>query len=199
MSKIYLLPAIILLSTMVMSGQSEPKKGKENVYAEEDEYEDDPYFWSYSKEIGINFTPLISKLVPFNLGQNQSGNIGLIWKKYYSKRAFRVSLGASITENFENVGTDFFYLAFGLERRYPITKDKKITYTSAWDIFLQGNENDEGPGLGLVKGYGFEYHITKRIFLSTEAQFKLGTGGQEGGPLIEFLLPTAVFVNVRLY
>lgn len=26
------------------------------VYAEEDLYEDDPYFWSYTKEIGINFT-----------------------------------------------------------------------------------------------------------------------------------------------
>lgn len=190
---------IFTLQNGLVLSQSAQDKNKENVYAEEDLYEDDPYYWSYSKEIGINFTPLISKLVPFNLGQNEAGKIGLLWKKYYSKRAFRVSLGANITENFENVGTDFFYLALGLERRYPITKDKKIAYTSSWDIFFQGNENDEAPGLGLAKGYGFEYHFTKRIFISTEAQFKVGLGGEFGGPIIEFQLPLAIFVNVRLY
>ncbi len=199
MNKTYLFIVIFIFYCTYIFGQSGPVENKENVYAEEDQYEDDPYYWSYSKEIGINFTPLISKLVPFNLGQNEAGRIGLIWKKYYSKRAFRVSLGANITENFNNIGTDFFYLAIGLERRYPITKNKKIAYTSAWDIFFQGNENDDVPGFGLAKGYGFEYHFTKRIFISTEAQFKLGFGGEFGGPIIEFQLPIAIFVNVRLY
>ncbi len=196
MNKLHLLIVFILLLTGNISGQDLPTGKKENVYAEEDQYEDDPYFWSYSKEIGINFTPLISKLVPFNLGQNDAGRIGLIWKKYYSKRAFRISLGASITENFQDVGTDFFYLALGLERRYPITKDKKLAYSSSWEIFLQADENDDEPGIGLAKGYGFEYHFTKRIFISTEAQFKIGLGGES---VIEFQLPTAIFVNVRLY
>lgn len=196
MNKIYLLIVLFFFCNGFITGQSDQK---ENVYAEEDQYEDDPYYWSYSKEIGINFTPLISKLVPFNLGQNEAGRIGLIWKKYYSKRAFRISLGANITENFQNVGTDFFYLALGLERRYPITKDKKIAYTSSWDIFLQADENGDGPGIGLAKGYGFEYHFTKRIFISTEAQFRIGLGGEFGGPVIEFQLPVAIFVNVRLY
>ncbi len=196
MNKIYLLITLFFFCNEFITGQSDKK---ENVYAEEDQYEDDPYYWSYSKEIGINFTPLISKLVPFNLGQNEAGRVGLIWKKYYSKRAFRISLGANITESFQNVGTDFFYLAFGLERRYPITKDKKIAYTSSWDLFLQADENDDGPGIGLAKGYGFEYHFTKRIFISTEAQFRIGLGGEFGGPVIEFQLPVAIFVNVRLY
>jgi hypothetical protein len=196
MNKIYLFIVLSLFCNGFITGQSEQK---ENVYAEEDQYEDDPYYWSYSKEIGINFTPLISKLVPFNLGQNEAGKIGLIWKKYYSKRAFRISLGANITEDFQDIDTDFFYLAVGLERRYPITKDKKIAYTSAWDIFLQADENGDGPAVGLAKGYGFEYHFTKRIFISTEAQFKIGLGGEFGGPVIEFQLPLAIFVNVRLY
>ena len=37
-------------------GQSTPPKEKDSVYAEEDLYEDDPYYWSYTKEIGINIT-----------------------------------------------------------------------------------------------------------------------------------------------
>jgi len=196
MNKIYLFLVLIIFHFGFATAQSDPK---ENVYAEEDQYEDDPYYWSYSKEIGINFTPLISKLVPFNLGQNEAGRIGLIWKKYYSKRAFRVSFGANVTESFDDIDTDFFYLAIGLERRYPITKDKKIAYTSSWDIFFEGDEFDDGPGLGLAKGYGFEYHFTKRIFISTEGQFKLGLGGEFGGPIIKLQLPLAIFVNVRLY
>lgn len=197
-----IIPLLLLLYCCTMNqlaAQSEKNKDKEFVYAEEDQYEDDPYYWSNTKEIGINFTPLISKLVPFNLGQNDAGNIGLIYKKYYSKRAFRFSLGANISDNFDISGTNFFYLALGLERRFPITKDKKIAYTSSWDIFLQAKDGDDNPLFGVSKGYGFEYHFTKRVFISTEAQFKLGIGSDSGIPLLELKLPTAIFVNVRLY
>ncbi len=168
------------------------------VYAEEDQYEDDPYFWSYSKEIGINFTPLISKFIPFNLGQNDSGIIGLKWKKYFSTRAFRINVGANVTSDEIDNGNPFLYLSLGLEKRYPITKDKKLAYTSAWDLFFSAEGQDGNPLFGISKGYGFEYHISKRIFLSTEAQMNVGLDAEEV-PAIQFRLPTAIFVNVRLY
>jgi hypothetical protein len=41
--------------------------------------------------------------------------------------------------------------------------------------------------------------LPKEIFISTEGQFKLGLGGEFGGPIIKFQLPLAIFVNVRLY
>lgn len=195
-------PIITIIILLVYIGtvisQESKEKVDSSVYAEEDQYEDDPYFWSYTKEIGINFTPLVSKLVPFNLGQNDSGLIGLRWKKYYSSRAFRINFGANVSGDIIDNGNPFIYLSFGVEKRYPITKDKKLAYTSAWDLAFSV-EGEEGEGFyGIAKGYGFEYHITKRIFLSTEAQMNLGVGGEEGIK-VQFQLPTAVFVNVRLY
>ena len=195
-------PIITIIILLVYIGtvisQESKEKVDSSVYAEEDQYEDDPYFWSYTKEIGINFTPLVSKLVPFNLGQNNSGLVGLRWKKYYSSRAFRINFGANVSGDVIDNGNPFIYLSFGVEKRYPITKDKKLAYTSAWDLAFSV-EGEEGEGFyGIAKGYGFEYHITKRIFLSTEAQMNLGVGGEEGIK-VQFQLPTAVFVNVRLY
>lgn len=182
-------------------GQSTPPKEKDSVYAEEDLYEDDPYYWSYTKEIGINFTPLLSKFVPFNLGQNDAGLIGLKYKKYYSKRAFRINLGANISDDVVRDGNPFVYIGFGIETRYPITKDKKLSYTSAYDLFLSAEGEDGEPIFGFSKGYGFEYHLGKRVFLSTEAAFQIGrTIGEFGeGIVFNFQLPTAIFVNVRLY
>jgi len=189
---------IILCNTAVLGiAQTDNDKEKVTVYNIEDSYEDDPYYWSYTKEIGINFTPLISKFVPFNLGENNAGNIGLRWKKYYSKRAFRLNFGADINSKSINLGKAFGYLALGIETRHPITKDKKITYTSAYDVFFEAL--DEVANFGFSKGYGLEYHFGKRIFISTEAAFQIATNTDDEGILINFQLPTAIFVNVRLY
>lgn len=174
-------------------------KAQDNPYAEEDLYEDDPYFWSHTKEVGVNFTPLISKFVPFNLGQNDAGRIGFIYKKYYSTRAFRFTLGGKLNEVFQSDGSNFLYIGLGLEKRYPISKDKKLSYTSGWDVFILGTETGEEDALGVKKTYGFEYHFSKRVFISTEAHLTLGVNPDEGGPAISFQLPTAIFVNIRLY
>ena len=134
-------PIITIIILLVYIGtvisQESKEKVDSSVYAEEDQYEDDPYFWSYTKEIGINFTPLVSKLVPFNLGQNDSGLIGLRWKKYYSSRAFRINFGANVSGDVIDNGNPFIYLSFGVEKRYPITKDKKLAYIDYGAIALR--------------------------------------------------------------
>lgn len=191
-----------LMVPIISYGQSKPTKDKESVYNEEDLYEDDPYFWSYTREVGLNFTPLLSKFVPFNLGENSAGLIGLKYKKYYSKRAFKVDFGISISDDDINInGNPFAYLGVGIETRYPITKDKKIAYTSSFDIFLSAEGLNGNPVLGFAKGYGIEYHFTKRIFLSTDASFQVGRNLDQfsEGIVLKFLLPTAIFVNIRLY
>lgn len=191
---------MVLLSMVIISNlqAQKPTKNKEDVYNLEDLYDDDPYYWSYTKEIGVNFTPLISKFVPFNLGENNAGLIGLKWKKYYSKRAFRINFGANINEiNVDSEENLFLYFGLGIETRHPITKDKKWAYTSSFDLFLRAA--DEVGILGLSKGYGFEYHFTKRIFISTEAALNVGLDFDQEVPIIEFQLPLAIFVNVRLY
>lgn len=191
-----LLLLIFILCNSVVLGIAQTDKT--SVYSIEDAYEDDPYYWSYTKEIGINFTPLISKFVPFNLGENNVGNVGLIWKKYYSKRAFRLNFGATLSTEAFDKGNAFGYLAIGIETRHPITKDKKIAYTSAYDVFFEARE--EFGRFGFSKVYGFEYHFGKRIFISTEAALQIGTSIEDDeGLLINFQLPTAIFVNIRLY
>lgn len=169
-----------------------------DVYAEEELYEDDPYFWSYSKEVGLNMTSLLSKFVPFNLGDNSAGLVDFRWKKYYGTRAFRLNLGASVTDLDSDTG-QFFHLSLGLEKRYPIAKSKKVSYSSSWDLFGEiDNLNEEG-NLGVSKGYGLEYHFTRRIYISTEANLRVGFGGDSESLTINFERPAAIFLHVRLY
>lgn len=189
---------IILLIFSLMICSTVAVLAQENPYAPEDLYEDDPYFWSYTREIGVNFTPLVSKLVPFNLGENKAGNVGLIWKKYYSQRAFRISLGAKLKE-FTPDNSGFLFFGIGLDKRFPLSKDKKFSYSSGWELFVQGTESGDEDVLALRKLYGFEYHFSKRIFLSTEGALNLGLDMDAGGIFFQFSLPTAVFVNIRLY
>jgi hypothetical protein len=201
MKKAHLLLFFSIITLLTLKAQTTPNTEKESVYAEEDLYEDDPYYWSHSREIGVNFTPLISKLVPFNLGQNNAGNIGLIYKKYYSKRAFRLSFGAHLVGIDDDPSPDnkFIYLGLGIERRYPISKDKKLAYTSAWEIFLNASNIAVDNAFGFKKIYGFEYHLSKRIFVSTEGALSFGINPDGDGPFLNFQLPLAIFVNVRLY
>ncbi|MGB4959112.1 MAG: hypothetical protein WBO36_06515 [Saprospiraceae bacterium] len=189
---------ILMMSMLRLSGQYDTIEMVDSIYAEEELYEDDPYFWSNTKEVALNFTPLVSKLVPFNLGQNEAGNVGLIYRRYYSKRAFRVSFGANLNESSFDLG-QFIYLGIGIERRRPIAKNKKWTYTSGWELFINPASDPEGSSIGIRKLYGLEYHASKRIFISTEASLLFGILIDGEGPLIRFDPPVAIFVNVRLY
>jgi hypothetical protein len=184
--------------SVTISGQTESQDTTATVYAEEDLYEDDPYFWSHTKEIGLNFTPLLSKFIPFNLGKTDAGLIGLKYKKYYSERAFLVNFGSNITSRASNDGSIFFYLGFGLERRRPISKDKKFAYTSGYEIFFSADGADASSTAAFAKSYGFEYHFNKRLFLSTEGALQIGLSDPEPF-FIRFAIPVAIFLNVRLY
>lgn len=171
-----------------------------SVYNEEDLYEDDPYFWSHTKEIGLNFTPLISKFVPFNLGKNEAGLIGLKYKKYYSKRAFTFNFGANVTAEEVDNGNPFLYLGFGIEKRRMITKDLKLAYVSGFELFLGAEGQDGNPFFGFSKSYGFEYHLSKRVYFSTEGAFQIGRSFDDFEPVfIRLAIPIAIFANVRLY
>ena len=50
-------------------------------------------FWSYTKEIGLNMTPLISKFVPFNFVETKLSTVGFKYKKYFSFLALIMDLG----------------------------------------------------------------------------------------------------------
>lgn len=146
------------------------------------------YPWSYHKEIGMNFTPLVSSLIPFNLGENDAGFRSFTFKRYKRKIAYRFNAGIDIDG--EN-GDDFVLLTLGFERRKPIAK--KVTFTSGMDFGLFGFIEENGLFNTSIL-YGFEYNINDKFFIATEGNFQLlfGNGGQ-----LKVNPPIAIFFYVR--
>jgi hypothetical protein len=155
-------------------------------------------FWANSKEIGLNFTPLISKFIPFNIGDKSSGFVGIKAKYYMKDFAFRTSFGADLG----NRTLGFLHFGVGYERRRFVSK--KITYTSGWQTILETqNEivnSQTNAILGVLKFYGLEYNITENFFLGAESQFVIGLnlGGNNAGAEFSFRPPVALFANVRI-
>lgn len=153
-------------------------------------------FWSHSKEVGINVTPLISKLIPFNLRDSPNSNlIGLKTKWYHKKRAFIINFASDLSEQFDNS----FFLTIGYEKRHRVYK--KFTYTTGFDFGLYGDPDAidfSGPFVLFSRPYGLEYHINEKIFISTEARFMIGLLVDDGIGLLKLRPPTSIFFNIRI-
>lgn len=162
-------------------------KGEEEV----EEVDKKPeYFWSYQRELGLNFSPLISKIVPFNLGDPDAGFSNFSFKKYGRKFAFRINAGIDFDDEDDESG--FALLTLGFERRRQITK--KVTLATGMDFGIFGFFDDD-PFLNISFLYGFEYNINEKLYLSTEAniQFLMGNGSQ-----LRVNPPVAIFFYVRI-
>lgn len=155
-----------------------------------------PYYWSGTTEIGLNVTPLISKLVPFNLGSANAGLVALTYRRYYTERALRMDFGFNLSDRASDQNNLFLYLSLGTERRRPL--GKKWHYTSSWDLLITAENENETGILAAGKGYGIEYHFTDRIFLGTYANWYIGLNFEEGLE-IKMNPPAAIFFNARLF
>jgi hypothetical protein len=153
--------------------------------------------WLGKHEVGLNFTPLIRSMIPFNLGESQNGLIS-IKSKWYSKvsdYAFRTNFGLDVNSTEDKV---FFFASFGYEHRRLLSG--KFSYTSGWDAFISVASGTRIPddqrqnGLGFLKFYGIEYNISSNLFIGTEAQVLLGITDKA---LLSIQYPKAIFVNVR--
>jgi hypothetical protein len=159
------------------------------------------YYYSNSKEIGLNFTSLISSLVPFNIGEKQTGLVGIKTKFYGRKEALRLSFGTSLNSNTNEF--QFFHVGIGYEKRKILAK--KISYTTGWEaivetttqIIVNGTNNfrNSSTFIAASKFYGLEYNINETFFIGTEAQLLIGIGR---GAQLKFNAPIAIFLNVRL-
>lgn len=149
------------------------------------------YYWSYEKEVGLNFTPLISSLVPFNLGETSGGFSNFKFKKYGRKLAFRLNMGieSDPRESFEE---GFALFVLGYERRRPLSK--KWTYTSGIDFGIFGFFDQDVNWL-LSPFYGFEYNFNDHFFVSAEGNIEFLFGFNGG---IRVNPPVAIFFNARI-
>ena len=149
------------------------------------------YPWSHSKEIGFDFTPLISSLVPFNLGGAKESTTEFSFKRYGRKYAFRFNAGIDINTD-ETLVTNFT-MNIGFERRKKLTD--RFSYTSGLDFGIVAINDFPGAVLGVI--YGFEYNISQKVFLATEGNIRWVTNFFDDFPL-QINAPTSIFLYVRI-
>ncbi len=158
------------------------------------------------KEVGLNMTSLISRIVPFGNQLPLAGPTTIYLKKYNGSRAFRFGLSLQASPDAVKLNTIF---RVGVEKRKPL--NEKWSFTRATDFmwafgsfdtpgFIPGDGDVQAIGLGL--GYGIEYNLNKFISISTESTVFLGLGNNGiDGSILNFKIipPIALFLNVKLY
>jgi len=155
------------------------------------------------KMVGLNMTPLMVQLIPFNRSNpNLSGPYSLNYRSFRGNSAFRFGLGAFVSEDFFDTGqtSPHFNLRIGWEKRKSFYK--RWAYSFGLDFFgsaggfnIQGggsSEEEGSAGMGFV--WGTEYFINPKISLSVESQFLIGFLTFDGPTLI-FIPPVALYLN----
>jgi hypothetical protein len=161
-------------------------------------------YYPKSRIIGLNMTPLLTQLIPFNRADPRDfGPFLMRFKNYKNgKNAIRFGLGVQI------LGEDIFFsteesktflnIQWGWERRKNISD--RWSYTKGIEaVALIGNSNlpnernSESVSVGVGLPWGIEYAIAPRITLSTEIELVLLVS--EFGPTIRLLPPVGLFLN----
>lgn len=167
-----------------------------------------PELQGFRKNIGLNMTPLITQLVPFNRSNPRQAGPYLVHFKSYGKRnraAFRFSMGLHLLpDNNGDVQNPQINVAMGWEKRRSL--GRRWSYTRGFDfVFLAGDlgipgtsQNDEVVVLGGGPVWGIEYFIDPRISVGTEAALILGFSPDfDFGPIpvLDILPPVGIFIN----
>jgi hypothetical protein len=186
-----LLTSGFLLSCAAVFAQTEPPP------------KEDTYFKG-RRIVGINMTPLLTQLVPFNRSSPRDAGPYLAHFKWYNRTgrtAFRMSIGVRLRED-----TDVFELddpqlnfAIGWEKRRNISR--RWSYTRGFDfMFLAGDQNIPGsennfdPLIGFGPAWGIEWAIEPHITLGTEATLAIGIV-PDSGPQVELLPPVGIYLH----
>ena len=158
-------------------------------------YEAEEFYFSRQREVGLDFTPLISKLIPFNLTETEQQLVGLRYKRYRRTHAFRMSLGASLKSTFDQFD-NFFFFSIGYEKRKSVARKWSYTTGIEFVVFFEESPTFRDENFtGLSKLYGFEYNISDQIFVATEASLSFLFG--DDGNRLTLNVPQSIFLFVR--
>jgi len=179
-----------------MVAQNESTDENESYYEYADQEESlERFYYSDLSEVGLDFTPLISKLVPFNLTETETGLIGLKYKRYKRTHAFRLNVGANLASP-SNDENNFFYFSMGYEKRQTFTKNwSYVTGIEFVSYFEDRAMFQEETFIGASKFFGIEFNISEHIFLATEGN--LAFLSADGDGIIQFNVPQSIFFFVR--
>jgi hypothetical protein len=161
-------------------------------------------YYPKSRMAGLNVTPLLTQLIPFNRADPRDFGPFLMRFKNYknSNNAVRFGLGVQILGEdiffSDEASKTFLHIHWGWERRKNISD--RWAYTKGIDavafvggLNLPGEGSSEEANLGIGLPWGIEYAIAPRITLSTEAELAILVGGF--GPTIRLLPPVGLFLN----
>lgn len=154
--------------------------------------------------VGINVSPLVSNLIPFNNAQGilQGGHsIQYLSIKPETNRMNRILMGFRLRELGNNSSDEFIALRFTTSKR--VNLHKNWTAFRGFDIHVgagdlkQPFETDFNEGfLGIGPHYGIEFHPLPRLSFSTEAYAFFGLGS-ESGIVFNVVPPLSFFMNIK--
>lgn len=160
------------------------------------------------KIVGLNMTPLLVQLIPFNRSNPRvTGPFYLSTKRYKKPNTgFRFGIGLDIDPAGDEEGEEaFLNLRIGWEKRKAFSQ--RWAYYGGFDfMFIAGDLNilgaksDETGAFGVAPVWGIEYALTEQIYLSTETALFLGIdfGSFDSVPRFEFIPPVSIFLNFKI-
>jgi hypothetical protein len=176
------------------------------LYAQENESEEKATINYYpsgrNTYVGLNMTPLIGQLVPFNRqSQIASGPYFVHFRRFVENSAFRFSLGWQLVPdiNGSNEPFDqFFNMRFGLERRKHIFG--RWAYNWGLDVLFIGGSPNLGNssrvevlfGGGIT--WGLEYQINNHLSVNIETAMIISIAA----PGLRFIPPVGINLNYVL-
>ena len=187
MKQVFFALYILLIFSVVSNGQTETS----NTVLEESSIK----FPDRYKVVGLNVTPLLTQLIPFNRSNPlTSGPYFMTYRVYNGRNAFRYGLGTNISNNSIDDNNVFLNLRLGWERRKSFYK--RWSYSFGFDTFLSGggfnladNGNDDFLRVGVGFVWGMEYFINPKVSLNIETALYFGN------TLFQFIPPVGLNLN----
>ena len=156
------------------------------------------------KVTGINMTPLLVQLIPFNRSDPKvTGPYYVTYRRYKGDKAFRLAFGADLSDADEDGVLSHINFRIGWEKRKSI--HRRWAYTRGWDFFaafgdlnIPGDKDTDSARLAFGPTWGVEYNFNQLVGLSVESSLLLGIDAGTGTPVIEFIPPIALYLNFRI-
>lgn len=165
--------------------------------------------WSYPEKfrlVGINMSPLLVQLIPFNkTNPTLVGPYFVDFNRFKGQRSFHTSFGFLIStdNNFDFLDNANLNFRIGTSRQRIISD--RWNFYSGFDFYLAlgsfnliGDNRNDASVIGLGPKWQVEYRINKFISTSVETAMVLGADLTFGDPELRFLPPVALNLNMVL-
>lgn len=165
-------------------------------------YEDDDSQKRF-KVIGINTTPLMTMLIPFNRADPRiAGPYTVTFRNYRGSRCFRYAIGFDLSEVNDNSDLPHFNFRLGYGHRKVF--HERWAFDRGFDVFLVGGDinvpnakETESLTIGVGPTWGIEYALNPAVSINIETSLLIGVSTDDVLAL-QFIPPVGVFINMEM-